>query len=246
MDLHKPKPWHGVREFLKEYLIIVVGVLTALAAEQAVEWLHWRHEAAQAEEELAAGLQLDLLNSVGWLAIQPCFKAWLSPLATSLQAPGPKWRAAELVLPPTATVSPRITRRTFASPGGVWSHAAWESAETSGVLSHLPAARVRRYADAYRMVELARQWQVTIQDIEDDLTPLAYDRQLSDAEKAAYLQRLSNLESKTANMRAFSRSTLMYAHDLGLDPPAAKVKERMDQLRRNSGACVTDVNLPLG
>ena len=43
MDIHKPKPWHGWREFLKEYVIIVVGVLTALAAEQAVEWLHWRH-----------------------------------------------------------------------------------------------------------------------------------------------------------------------------------------------------------
>ena len=44
MDIHKPKPWHNVREFLKEYAIIVVGVLTALAAEQAVEWLHWQHE----------------------------------------------------------------------------------------------------------------------------------------------------------------------------------------------------------
>ena len=30
MDIHKPKPWHGVREFLKEYLIIVVGAQTAL------------------------------------------------------------------------------------------------------------------------------------------------------------------------------------------------------------------------
>jgi hypothetical protein len=29
-------------EFLKEYAIIVIGVLTALAAEQAVEWLHWQ------------------------------------------------------------------------------------------------------------------------------------------------------------------------------------------------------------
>ena len=42
MDIHKPKPWHGVREFLKEYVIIVVGVLTALAAEQGVEWLRWQ------------------------------------------------------------------------------------------------------------------------------------------------------------------------------------------------------------
>jgi len=32
MDMHKPKPWHSVREFLKEYAIVVVGVLTALAA----------------------------------------------------------------------------------------------------------------------------------------------------------------------------------------------------------------------
>jgi hypothetical protein len=37
MDIHKPKPWHGLREFLKEYAIIVVGVLTALAGEQAVD-----------------------------------------------------------------------------------------------------------------------------------------------------------------------------------------------------------------
>ena len=52
MDIHKPKPWHGVREFLKEYLIIVVGVLTALAAEQAVEWLHHREIVARGEDAL--------------------------------------------------------------------------------------------------------------------------------------------------------------------------------------------------
>ena len=52
MDIHKPKPWHGVREFLKEYAIIV-GALTALAAEQGVEWLHWlRHQAQVAREAI--------------------------------------------------------------------------------------------------------------------------------------------------------------------------------------------------
>ncbi|THD51712.1 hypothetical protein [Phenylobacterium sp.] len=37
MDIHKPKPWHSFREFLKEYGIIVLGVLTAIAFEQTVE-----------------------------------------------------------------------------------------------------------------------------------------------------------------------------------------------------------------
>ena len=52
MDLHKPKPWHGVREFLKEYVIIVVGVLTALGAEQLVEQLHWREQIRATKEAL--------------------------------------------------------------------------------------------------------------------------------------------------------------------------------------------------
>jgi hypothetical protein len=66
MDIHKPKPWHGVREFLKEYLIVVVGVLTALAAEQGVEWLHWRHEVHLAREAIA----FDLKRLVGGAAAQ--------------------------------------------------------------------------------------------------------------------------------------------------------------------------------
>ena len=46
MDIHKPKPWQGGRELFKEIATIVIGVLIALGAEQAVEWLHWRNEVA--------------------------------------------------------------------------------------------------------------------------------------------------------------------------------------------------------
>lgn len=38
-EIHKPKPVHSWREFFKEYAIIVLGVLTALAAGQTVESL---------------------------------------------------------------------------------------------------------------------------------------------------------------------------------------------------------------
>jgi hypothetical protein len=54
MDIHKPKPWHGVREFLKEYSIIVAGVLTALAAEQAAEALHHQAQAHEMTAKLRA------------------------------------------------------------------------------------------------------------------------------------------------------------------------------------------------
>jgi hypothetical protein len=52
LDIHKPKPWHGWPEFLKEIGTIVIGVLIALGAEQAVEWLHWRNEVASERSAL--------------------------------------------------------------------------------------------------------------------------------------------------------------------------------------------------
>ena len=59
MDVHKPKPFHGLREFLKDYAIIVIGVLTALAAEQAAEWLHWRQLVDEGRRDLAASYVQD-------------------------------------------------------------------------------------------------------------------------------------------------------------------------------------------
>jgi hypothetical protein len=52
MDIHKPKPWHGVRELLKEIGTIVIGVLIAIGAEQAVEALHHRAQAREAAGKL--------------------------------------------------------------------------------------------------------------------------------------------------------------------------------------------------
>ena len=62
MDIHKPKPWQGWPEFLKEIGTIVIGVLIALGAEQAVEWLHWRHEVGVARE----AIRFDMKRILGW------------------------------------------------------------------------------------------------------------------------------------------------------------------------------------
>jgi hypothetical protein len=53
MDVHKPKPWAGWRELLKEIGTIVVGVLIAISFEAIVERLHWAHEVRAARVTLA-------------------------------------------------------------------------------------------------------------------------------------------------------------------------------------------------
>jgi hypothetical protein len=77
MHVHKPHLWHGLGEFLKEYAIIFIGVLTALAAEQGVEWLHWRHEVAEGREALHREMALDASYLRDRLTVQPCLERQL-------------------------------------------------------------------------------------------------------------------------------------------------------------------------
>jgi hypothetical protein len=46
------KPKRNWRGFLKEYVVIVIGVLTALAAQQAAESWHWQGEVKEARAAL--------------------------------------------------------------------------------------------------------------------------------------------------------------------------------------------------
>src|ERR1700761_8795639 len=92
MDIHKPKPWHGVREFLKEYVIIVVGVLTALAGEQTVEWLHRGQEVAEARESLRDELTTNATLMQFSLDAAPCFQRTLDAVAAWTNGgPAPIW-----------------------------------------------------------------------------------------------------------------------------------------------------------
>ena len=84
MDIHKPKAWHGVREFLKEYLIIVIGVLTALGAEQAATTMHENRIANEARESIRS----EVRENLWWLArreaVQPCMQQRLADVGDVL------------------------------------------------------------------------------------------------------------------------------------------------------------------
>ena len=84
MDIHKPKPWRHVREFLKEYVIIVVGVLTALGAQQIAEEVHEQKIANEARESVRA----EVRENLWWLERrerrQPCARQTLAEIGDVL------------------------------------------------------------------------------------------------------------------------------------------------------------------
>jgi len=145
MDIHKPKPWHGWREFLKEYLIIVVGVLTALAGEQAVGAIHRRGEVAKAR----AALQVEVARDVTSAALGARNDACLAKVLTlweAYAAGGPK--------PPLAV----------GNTGGL-SQTTWDIVK-SGAVANMPLDERVAYASFY--AEVANQ--MTLVEVQRDFT----------------------------------------------------------------------------
>lgn len=59
MEMHKPEARHRLGKFLWEYGIVVLGVITALAAQQAVESLHRWQQRRQLQEDLREEMRLN-------------------------------------------------------------------------------------------------------------------------------------------------------------------------------------------
>jgi hypothetical protein len=142
MDIRKPKPIHNWREFLKEVGTIVLGVSIALAAEQGVEYVHWRNQVRQAREVIATEMAQNIGSAiVAWRATI-CTERRLDELAQILD------KAAETGrLPPLGDIG-RPPRRT-------WRTGAWDTVVASQTATHFPRQQLADLAGIYSFVRLA-------------------------------------------------------------------------------------------
>ena len=138
---HKPKPWHGWREFLKEYAIVVVGVLTALAAEQVAEKLHERTVAADARAAIRGELALNLAYLRSRAATQGCLDKRLSEIQTILDHVHPDGS---------------YERPSWVGRPQFWSleTVRWDAAAQAGRAALIPAAEVALYSKIYTQLRI--------------------------------------------------------------------------------------------
>jgi hypothetical protein len=126
MDIHKPKPWHGLREFLKEYVTIVVGVLTALGAEQVVVMAHNTALARAAQASIDKEIRLNLGRVAYRLQQEPCVERRLDEI-TSLVG---RWRQDDNAIAPGILLG---------DPGGIaLVQESWQANLNDGHYSHEP------------------------------------------------------------------------------------------------------------
>ncbi len=149
MDIHKPKPWHGWREFLKEIGTIVIGVLIALAGEQIVETLNWRHKTAEAEAALRRELRVGLSYAAEQQALGACANRYIDILQRAVATNRPDVIATLYSLGPPTHPHP-------------WRIDTWTAALNAQASDHMAQERVQAYSLAARFVnsEESQQWEL--------------------------------------------------------------------------------------
>lgn len=139
MEVHKPKQIQNWRELLKEWGIIVLGVFTALFAEQAVQSIDWNHkvEAAVADmdNELGSG---DGPQAYARLAIHDCVAARLNSLRSAIEH-GDRGQSISLI-------------DTIWLPERTYDSLAREAATASDVASHMPHQHMLQYRITYEVI----------------------------------------------------------------------------------------------
>jgi len=133
LEIHKPKAWHGWREFLKEYAIIVVGVLTALVAEQAAEAFHDREVVRSGEEALHENYARFVQYSAELDEENTCMAARVGELRTILD------RAADTHRLPAIARIPEPYPRP-------WEIDTWQAMVAAQAAPHIPRDRVVLYS----------------------------------------------------------------------------------------------------
>lgn len=223
MEVHRPKPIHRWREFLKEVGIIVLGVLIALAAEQSVEWLNWRAKADQAEIHLRRDAASILYEMLERIEIQKCQDGRLTLIRDRLLASGPAWSA----MAPFYTSGPPAGS-TYAHPMREWPRTSWLNAVASTAAMHLPGEKLDDYSQIFAAAEREADDQATEHEASSELNVLGSSLTLTADQKVTFLRVIEAERARNRVMAYEAHNTLPYFKALGMGLAEARLAARKD------------------
>jgi hypothetical protein len=205
VDLHKPKPWRGSREFAKEIGTIVIGVLIALGAEQAVEWAHRQQEAAEARKALHGEIADNARLMKVRLEEAPCMMARFDSIAAWVKGGG---------------ASPRMDSEDL----GFLSSSAWDEAKV-GAVSHMPLderiAYDRFYAAAADSNEVIR----AARNVFGEVARFAGAAAVPADEKAQAIEDITRAKVQVYLLAGYDRQILDKAKSMGISPSPYRAQD---------------------
>ena len=192
--MHVEPPGHApqtLKDFLTHYLMIVIGILTAVGIEQGIEAAHHHHLAHQATEQIDEELRTNLQEARSTLAENKKRLAALKTVEDALFSDvlhhdtSPATFQARVATISVGAVSPTLRRD------------AWEGAIASQALSYVDPATVRRYSEGYsaeRDVSQMIMSTLSLGNWPGQLQSAVVDAKLGKVDQAGLLKALATYE----------------------------------------------------
>ena len=232
MEVHKPKLVTNWPELFKEWGIIVLGVLTALLAEQAVQSIEWHRKVdaavADMNNELSRG---DGPQSYARLAMHECIATRLNGLRAAVER-GDRAGSRKLI-------------DAFWLPKRTYDSMAREAATASDVASHMRHERMLQYRIAYEMIpDMQRLADKELADLGHLRALPSSGGPLDTGEKLSELDAIEALQVDNDAMTREARFVLIRLGMMDLRLDRYFVSNNVAKAREQFGGCLASPNLP--
>jgi hypothetical protein len=127
-------PSMGWRAFWSEIVIVVLGVVIALAANEAVQEWNWRNKVKDAETRLQGDVTWAFLWAAEKYASQPCVDAQLAALARKVLDSGD-------TLDPVTVRTTGSTQKVVGMPNRPYRFPTWDALVADGTANHFSPQR---------------------------------------------------------------------------------------------------------
>ena len=218
MDIHKPKPVHGWREFVSEIGVIVCGVVIALGLEQIVEAVHWAERVHEAKAAIHKELVMATVFGEERIARKDCADAYLSDLAVAVVASPPQWT------PRSKTFCGLDHEEVYVGLSRPWPTEVWRSIEAEGAVSHFGEHYRRAAPFTFDFIKDTGELGAEESREATQLDPLAYPIILTPDARIGFLKVIGSLR-RNNDLLALSASQIgAQVTELGETPTEAELK----------------------
>lgn len=232
-----------------ELIVVMLGVLLALGAENWAQNQEWAEQAKVAKLMIDSELAEARLDAAERLAVQPCLRGQIGALNDQLLQSGASWVGMPVKFSSSASIS-RFNyelRPAYRAPTRLWRNDAWETAISSDVLRHMPASAVAGYSQVYRRMSRMRDDQEREAAAAARMTVLSNDLLLEHASRLLMLDALAQVDRANASLEAAALQLVDIARPLlaghRAEEAQREVRVMINNQREARGDCVRSLRL---
>jgi len=222
-------PSMGWRAFWSEIVIVVLGVVIALAANEAVQDWSWRSRVADADARLYSDIVWAFLWSAEKYTSQPCADAQLSALGRNVLESGDALTPAPVLISNGQPYIVRMPNRPYRFP-------AWDALVADGTATHFALQRQAFLGRISASMEQARQNEEETRRLMGSLMVMRDPIPLDRAVRADLLTHVEELRSLAASEALIAQQRMRLIADYGSAPPASVVESFLNISGKNESS----------